>query len=218
MGKHVCKLSKGKGYVLVVKCTVCIDGCYLGASIAVNGTCLTATAFDDSTVTFGVAPETLRCTNLGSLNAGSKVNMERAAQQGSRNSGHYVQGHVDATGEIVKKWREGESLWVKIKVPKNLITLIVKKGFIAIDGTSLTVCEVNAQESSFTFMLVQYTQTKIIVPHKEEGEKVNVELDVLGKYVAQSVAAINDRVDSLESKIDSALSKLETRITALEAK
>jgi len=163
--------SKGKGFVLVVKCKVCLDGCYLGASIAVNGTCLTATAFDDTSVTFGVAPETLRCTNLGSLSPGSQVNMERAAQQGGRNSGHYVQGHVDNTGEIVKKWREGESLWIKVKVPKSLITLIVKKGFIAVDGTSLTVCDVNSEESWFTFMLVQYTQTKIIVPHKKRRRK-----------------------------------------------
>lgn len=213
---HTCS-SSGEGYVLVVECVVCLDGCYIGASVCVNGVCLTVTEFDDKKMSFGVAPETLRLSNLGRLKEGSQVNMERAAATGGRNSGHYVQGHVDNTGEIIKKWREGESLWIKVKVPKELISQIVHKGFIAIDGTSLTVCEVNYDETWFTFMLVQYTQTKIIIPHKEVGELVNLEIDVLGKYVARSVAQVVERVDAMEKRFDAKLENVLQRLQALES-
>lgn len=210
--------SEGEGFVLVVECVICLDGCYIGASVSVNGTCLTVTQFDTKQVTFGVAPETLRLTNLGSLKQGSKVNMERAAETGGRNSGHYVQGHVDNTGEIIDKWQQDDSLWIKVKVPKQLILQIVHKGFIAIDGASLTVCEVNYEESWFTFMLVQYTQGKIIIPHKTTGELVNLEIDVLGKYVAQSLASIMKRVDSIEETLNAKIDGLINKIASLETK
>ena len=202
--------SVGQGYQLVVACQVCLDGCYLGASIAVNGTCLTATAFDDKTVSFGVAPETIRKTNLVLLKEGDKVNMERAAKMGDRNSGHYVQGHVDGTGEIVSKTPEGESLWIKIKVAPELLQ-VVEKGFVAVDGTSLTVCEVNRTESWFTFMLVQYTQNHVIIPHKPIGGLVNIELDVMGKFVSQSLKGLEERLSAQISGILDRLDKLEKK-------
>mmetsp|Transcript_32565 Transcript_32565/g.51852 ORF Transcript_32565/g.51852 Transcript_32565/m.51852 type:complete len:216 (-) Transcript_32565:865-1512(-) len=210
--------SVGKGFVLVVKCKVSLDGCYLGASIAVNGVCLTATRFDESTVAFGIAPETLRKTNLKILKSGEKVNLERAAKMGDRNSGHYVQGHVDGTGEIMSKTMEGESLWIKVKVPKSMINLIVVKGFIAIDGTSLTVCEVNSQEAWFTFMLVQYTQTKIIIPHKNIGDLVNLELDVLGKYVEKSMGALLERIGGVEAEMKDKFEQIMSRLDTLEGR
>ncbi len=202
--------SIGVGYQLVVACKACLDGCYLGASIAVNGTCLTATAFDQETVSFGVAPETIRKTNLVHLGKGDKVNLERAAKMGDRNSGHYVQGHVDGTGEILSKTPEGESLWIKVKLAPELLQ-VVEKGFVAVDGTSLTVCEVNRAESWFTFMLVQYTQNHIIIPHKPVGGLVNIELDVMGKFVSQSLKGLEER---LSKQIDGILE----RLTNLEAK
>mmetsp|Transcript_21723 Transcript_21723/g.38383 ORF Transcript_21723/g.38383 Transcript_21723/m.38383 type:complete len:238 (-) Transcript_21723:79-792(-) len=210
--------SVGKGYVLVVTCATSLDGCYLGASIAVNGTCLTATSFDESTVSFGIAPETLRKTNLAQLKGGDKVNMERAAKMGDRNSGHYVQGHVDNMGEILSKTPEDESLWIKVKVPKDLLPYIVVKGFVAVDGTSLTVCEVNHEESWFTFMLVQFTQTHVIIPHKEVGDKVNIEVDVMGKFVAQSVEGLSKRLEAVEDKLQNTLGSVLERLAALEGK
>lgn len=162
-----------------------IGGVQLGDSIAVNGTCLTVTDFDPaaSHFTVGVSPETLRKTNLGDLLSGSPVNLERALQPTSRMGGHFVQGHVDGTGEIVSMDPEGDSLWVKVRAPPELLRLVVPKGFITVDGTSLTVVSVYEEEKCFDFMLVAYTQQKVVIPLKKEGDKVNLEVDILGKYI-----------------------------------
>mmetsp|Transcript_18154 Transcript_18154/g.35658 ORF Transcript_18154/g.35658 Transcript_18154/m.35658 type:complete len:240 (+) Transcript_18154:162-881(+) len=209
--------STGKGYVLVIECKVALDGCYLGASIAVNGVCLTATAFDEKTVTFGVAPETIRRTNLVRLKPGDPVNVERAAKMSDRNSGHYVQGHVDNTGEIVNKRQDADSLWITIKVAPEMLSGIVHKGFIAVDGTSLTICDVDPSASTFNFMLVAHTQTAVIIPKKEVGDLVNLELDVMGKFVQQSMKTLTDRVAALESKVTDQLSLIMQRLDKLEA-
>ena len=151
--------SKGEGWLLKVKANVVLDGCSDGCSIAVNGVCLTALpGWTSETVTFGVSPETLRCTNLEDLKEGSRVNLERSLRADSRNSGHYVQGHVDCVGNIIKFKPEGDSLWVTIQTPKDIIGYIVRKGYIAVDGTSLTVCNVYENESCFDLMLVAHTQ------------------------------------------------------------
>ena len=151
--------SKGEGWLLKVKANVVLDGCSDGCSIAVNGVCLTALpGWTSETVTFGVSPETLRCTNLEDLKEGSRVNLERSLRADSRNSGHYVQGHVDCVGNIIKFKPEGDSLWVTIQTPKDIIGYIVRKGYIAVDGTSLTVCNVDENESCFDLMLVAHTQ------------------------------------------------------------
>jgi riboflavin synthase len=134
----------GKGWKLVIKCKIALDGAYDGASIAVNGVCLTVTKFDADTFEVGVAPETLRRTNIGDVKPGSKVNLERSMTAEGRNSGHYVQGHVDGTGTIKKFRREGDSLWVTIgDIPTDVMKYIVEKGYISADGTSLTICEVS---------------------------------------------------------------------------
>lgn len=122
-------------------------------------------------------------TSLVELVPGSAVNLERALQPSSRMGGHFVQGHVDGTGEIVAMEREGDSLWVKVKVDKDLLKFIVPKGFIAVDGTSLTVVKVFDDEECFNFMLVAYTQQNVVIPMKKVGMKVNLEVDILGKYV-----------------------------------
>ncbi|KAF0692969.1 Aste57867_16015 [Aphanomyces stellatus] len=189
-----------KGTVLVVHTKIALEGAYIGCSIAINGTCLTATEIDEKQghVSFGCAPETLRKTNLRVLKAGDKVNIERAMGAQDRNSGHFVQGHVDGTGSILDLTREGESLWVKIKADRSLMAYIVPKGFIAIDGTSLTVCEVNNQEGWFNVMLITHTQQSIILPTKSIGDLVNLEGDVIGKYAAKSTGALAARLDALE--------------------
>merc|ERR1712146_246591 len=126
---------------------------------------------------------------------------ERSLPADGRNSGHFVQGHVDCTGTILSKDFEGESLWVKIAAPPELMRLVVPKGYIAVDGTSLTVCDVNQAEGWFTFMLIAYTQKHIIVPQKEVGDQVNLEADVLGKYIERSMSTLLERVETLEAKL-----------------
>ena len=151
--------SKGEGYLLKIKAKVVLNGCSDGCSIAVNGVCLTALpGWNNNSVTFGVSPETLRCTNLGELKEGSKVNLERSLRADSRNSAHYVQGHVDCVGRIKKFEPEGDSLWVTIETPKSIINYIVRKGYISVDGTSLTVCNVDEKKLCFDLMLVAHTQ------------------------------------------------------------
>ena len=115
-------------------------------SICVSGVCLTATDLDWEHKCFrvGLAPETLRRTYLGDLKPGDKVNLERASEIGGRNSGHFVQGHVDGTGDIVDRWQDQDSLWYKVRVAPDLLKYIVPKGFVAIDGTSLTVLDVDS--------------------------------------------------------------------------
>ena len=167
---------------------------------------MTATHLDEEKKQFkvGLAPETLRLTNLGSLQSGNYVNIERAAGITSRNSGHFVQGHVDTVGTIIDKWKDGNSMFHKIQLDdenKSVMSFIVPKGFIAIDGTSLTVCEVNRQENWFTFMLVEYTQKKIVITKKNTEDKVNIEVDVLGKYAYSVVGTLEERIQELEEKV-----------------
>lgn len=213
--------SKGSGTEMTVKGGVVMDGAYLGCSISVNGVCLTATEldFDNNIFKVGLAPETLRKTNLGSYGPSSEmttVNLERASEIGGRNSGHFVQGHVDDVGTIVDQWIDENSLFFKISFPSEFMRYIVPKGFIAIDGTSLTVCDVTSEgeggENWFTFMLVEYTQKKIILPSKKIGDTVNVEVDVLGKYSERAWEAVVPKMEALESKVI----ELETRLRELE--
>ena len=160
-----------------------------------------ATKLDPDSFTVGLAPETLEKSNLDSLAAGQRVNLERALPVDARNSGHFVQGHVDDVGEILKMEQEGDALRVRVRPPARLLPYIVPKGFIAVDGTSLTVCEVDAAGGWFDFMLVAYTQQKIVIPKKSVGETVNLEVDVLAKYVEKGLASLMERVAALEAKL-----------------
>mmetsp|Transcript_7432 Transcript_7432/g.8096 ORF Transcript_7432/g.8096 Transcript_7432/m.8096 type:complete len:191 (+) Transcript_7432:1-573(+) len=190
-----------------------MDGAYLGCSICVSGVCLTATEldFDKGQFKVGLAPETLRKTNLLSLTDGDQVNLERASEIGGRNSGHFVQGHVDGTGEVIDRWIDEDSLFYKIQVSPEILKYIVPKGFIAIDGTSLTVCEVDTKENWFTFMLVEYTQKKIIIPAKLKGDTVNIEVDVLGKYSENALAGLLPRIEALEATVESLKKQLDSK-------
>jgi riboflavin synthase len=193
--------SEGEGVQLLVKAPIAVQGATLGCSIAVNGVCLTVTEFGDDWFSVGLAPETLRRSNLGDLQTGDPVNIERALPSGERNSGHYVQGHVDGTGTIMSMTPENDSLWVKVAAPSVLLNSIVTKGFVAVDGTSLTVVDVNRVEGWFTFMLVAYTQQHIIIPRKQKGDRVNLETDVLGKYVERSLSSVVERLERLEDML-----------------
>mmetsp|Transcript_21610 Transcript_21610/g.30276 ORF Transcript_21610/g.30276 Transcript_21610/m.30276 type:complete len:246 (+) Transcript_21610:20-757(+) len=177
-----------KGTIMTVRMKKGLVGAYEGCSIAINGVCLTVTEFDQKTAKFGLAPETLRRSNLKFLKAGDPVNVEPSLKMTDRNSGHYVQGHVDATGTILKKEKDGDSLRIRVgKVPEELIPFIVEKGYIAVDGTSLTVTAVDTSACWFEFMLIAHTQKAIIVPKKPVGGAVNLEVDIMAKYCLTSV-------------------------------
>lgn len=178
-------------FTMRVQARIVLQDVNLGDSISVNGTCLTVTEFNTDLTEFsvGLSLETLRKTSLGELESGSFVNLERALSPSTRMGGHFVQGHVDGTGEIVDMRPEGDSLWVKVKAGKELLKYIVPKGFIAVDGTSLTVVDVFDDESCFNFMMVAYTQQKIVIPLKKVGQKVNLEVDILGKYVERLLSS-----------------------------
>ena len=201
--------SRGLGTELTIQGDVVLEGAYLGCSICVSGVCLTVTELlpdnNDGQFKVGLAPETLRRTYFANLKSGDAVNLERASEIGGRNSGHFVQGHVDDTGEIIEKHTDQDSLVFKIRVQNDnvneLMPYIVPKGFIAIDGTSLTVVDVNREEQWFTFMLVDYTQKKIIVTSKQVSDHVNIEVDVLGKYSQAALTTLIPRLEALEAKV-----------------
>ena len=196
--------TRGSGTVLTVQAgELTLQGAYLGCSIAVSGVCLTATALNnvEHQFTVGLAPETLRRTYFAQLQPGDAVNLERASAVGGRNSGHFVQGHVDGTGTIVDRHREEDSLVFRVRVDPSLMSYIVPKGFIAIDGTSLTVVDADPQTSTFSFMLIEYTQKKIVVTQKFEGDLVHIEVDVLAKYAEAALVSILPRIQVLEQQV-----------------
>ena len=153
----------------------------LGDSIAVNGACLTVTALDGGTFSVDIMPETLRRTNLGRLRPGDQVNLERALALGSRMGGHLVQGHVDGTGRVLSLTPENQARIVRYSAPPQLMRYIVPKGFIAVDGVSLTVIDCDA--TSFTVSLVAYTQQNTTLARNRPGDLVNLEIDIVAKYL-----------------------------------
>lgn len=160
----------------------------LGDSISVNGTCLTVTTLEADSFTFGLAPETLRRTNLGDLGTGSKVNLERSLAADGRFGGHVVQGHVDCTGRITEKRKEKDAIWFIIEIPQDYMKYVVEKGYVTVDGTSLTVCDVLDEKNSFTFMMIAYTQAHVVTASKSSGDVVNIEVDITGKYIERILA------------------------------
>ncbi|OAA49322.1 riboflavin synthase alpha chain [Metarhizium rileyi] len=168
-----------------------LTDCHDGDSIAVNGCCLTVTSFTTNTFDVGVAPETLRITNLGTLAQDSRVNLERAVRADTRMGGHFVQGHVDTTAEILSVTPDGNALTFRFQ-PKNrdMLRYIIFKGFITIDGTSLTVTNVNDTDGWWEVMLISYSQERVILAQKKKGETVNIEVDMMAKYAEKSLAGI----------------------------
>ncbi len=177
------------GWSLSVKAQTALEGARLGDSVAVNGACLTITALAVDGFTVGLSPETLRRTNLGDLRRGDGVNLERSLAANGRIGGHFVQGHVDGTGELRAFRPEGDSLWVTVGAAPELLRYIVPKGYIAVDGVSLTVVDVF--RDAFTFMLVAYTQRHITLPRKPVDSRLNLEVDILGKYVEKFIGEVN---------------------------
>jgi riboflavin synthase len=170
---------------LTVAAGVALKGIQTGGSIAVNGVCLTVIAFDSRSFTVEVMPETLKKTNLGLLKPGDKVNLERPMSLGGELGGHLVQGHIDGTGKITSIKREGEAQLISFGTDPEITRYIVPKGFVAVDGTSLTV--VDKGDRSFSVSIVGYTLQHTILAERKTGDTVNLEVDIIGKYVAEYV-------------------------------
>ena len=184
--------TAGEGLVLSVNAEQVLSDMKVSDSIAINGACLTVTEVSAGSFAVGIAPETQRRTNLGNLQPGDLVNLERPLLFNGRIGGHFVQGHVDGTGVIMEMSPEDESLWVKVEASEELLRYIVPKGFVSVDGVSLTVVDIFP--NAFNFMLISYSQKHVILPRKTVGELVNLEVDMLGKYVERFVEGITHAI------------------------
>jgi len=170
---------------LTVRAHKMLRGIEMGASIAVNGVCLTVTRFDKDSFAVDIMEETLRRTNLGGLKPGDRVNLEGALTLSKGLGGHLVQGHVDATGQIKSTSRLDQSLLITISAAPELMRYIVEKGFIAVDGISLTVVKRN--ESAFSVSIVGFTRENTTLGKIEVGDIVNLEADIIAKYVERYI-------------------------------
>ena len=173
---------------LVIAAKEVLQGTKPGDSIAVNGACLTVISLNDDSFSVDVMPETLHRTNLGGLRYGDHVNLERALVVGGRVGGHLVLGHVDDIGRVVSVTPQEDSRIMQIAVPSQLMLYIAEKGFIAVDGVSLTV--INVDDFSFSVSLVGYTIKHTILGEKRPGSTVNLEVDVIARYLER----INEKV------------------------
>ncbi len=182
--------------VVTIQASKVLEGSQAGDSIAVNGVCLTVTSIHGGLFTADVMAETLRRSSLGNLSKGSRVNLERAMHANGRFGGHIVSGHIDGTGTIVSKAREDNAVWVTINTDKRILKYIVEKGSIAIDGTSLTVATVNDSDSTFSVSVIPHTAKETIILGKGAGDIVNLENDVIGKYVERLLAFKEEPVNS----------------------
>ncbi|WP_251551827.1 riboflavin synthase [Neobacillus muris] len=171
----------GNSFVLLIKAKTVLEAVHIGDSIAVNGACLTVTSFSNSHFAVDVMPETVNATSLRDLKRGSKVNLERAIAAGGRFGGHFVSGHIDGTGIIKRKQAYENAVYFEIETAHDLMEYIILKGSIAVDGTSLTVFGVG--ENHFTVSLIPHTLSETVLGIKGAGEIVNLECDMIGKYV-----------------------------------
>lgn len=173
--------SNGISSQLCINANKILEDTKIGDSIAVNGVCLTVTSIKSNLFTADVMAETLRRSNLGSLLPQSKVNLERAMPANGRFGGHIVSGHIDGTGTIVETKPEGNAVWIKINCSDNLLKYIIHKGSITIDGISLTVAKVT--DSDFSVSIIPHTAANTTLLQKKSGDVVNLENDVIGKYI-----------------------------------
>lgn len=156
----------------------------LGESVAVNGVCLTVSAMEGNEVAFDLSSETLRCTTLGEMGAGDRVNIERALRLGDRLGGHLVSGHVDAVGVLLERRAEGQGERFEFALPETIAPLVAAKGSICVDGVSLTVN--TTSRSSFAVMLIPHTMAHTTLGDLEAGRRVNLEADLIARYVLRA--------------------------------
>lgn len=181
------RVREWRGDTLVIEAQVALEGTRVGDSIAVNGVCITVVAMEDGAFAFDVSPETARRSNLDALRPGDPVDLERPLPYGGRVGGHLVQGHVDGVGVVRSIAPDGESYLYAFDIPPPLMRYIVEKGFVAVDGISLTVAEREA--TAFTVAVIPYTHEHTVLGARTPGDRVNIEVDILAKYAEQLLAA-----------------------------
>jgi riboflavin synthase len=181
--EEVGRVTSARGGSLVIAASRVPQGMEPGSSIAVNGACLTVTDFNNKSFSVDIMPETLERTNLGQLSTGDGVNLERPLALGERLGGHLVQGHVDATGKVTSVIRDGEAVLIRFEAPYEVMHYVAEKGFITVDGASLTVVDKN--DTSFRVSIVSYTREHTTLGGRQVGDIVNLEVDIIAKYVEQ---------------------------------
>lgn len=195
-------LSFGNGKIQLSAKKV-LENSKIGDSISVNGVCLTITKMNSNDFYADVMNETLSRSNLGSLKKGGTVNLERAMAANGRFGGHFVSGHIDGTGKITKIQNDGNAIWIYISAPKEILNLIIEKGSVAIDGISLTVAKVSSED--FAVSVIPHTSEETTLTSKKIGDVVNLENDIIGKYVQKLLK----KQDSEEEKNKKLLTWLE---------
>ncbi len=185
---------------LTIKAAKILEDVHLGDSIAVNGVCLTVTHFDNRSFQADVMAETLRRSSLGSLSRGSRVNLERAMAADGRFGGHIVSGHIDGTGTVTEKRQEGNAVWITVECGRNLLRYIAEKGSIAIDGISLTVAAL--VDTGFQVSIIPHTGGETTLLEKDPGSIVNLETDILAKYMERLMLPKEEAQPQKSSIID----------------
>lgn len=185
----------GNSSFIKIKAEKVLTDVQLGDSIAVNGVCLTVTEFDKTSFRADVMHETLNRSSLGSLKNGSPVNLERAMSANGRFGGHIVSGHIDGTGIISEIKNDGIAIWYTINTTPEIMRYIIEKGSIAIDGISLTVAKVT--DSSFSVSIIPHTAEKTVLSYKKNGDTVNLENDIVGKYVEKLIQSADEKKSSI---------------------
>ncbi|HUX60208.1 MAG TPA: riboflavin synthase [Ignavibacteriaceae bacterium] len=187
IGKVEDKIPEGLGYRLIISASKVLEDLEIGSSISVNGTCLTVVKLEKNTFSVEAIEETLKKTNLGELKTGGKVNLERSLKADARLGGHFVLGHIDTTGKILDIKELTNSHFIKISFPKEFRQYLIYVGSIAIDGVSMTVAELS--EGDFSIGIIPHTWDETIFSTRKKGDTVNLEFDVLGKYVERIMLA-----------------------------
>ncbi len=178
---------------MTISASKVLEDTQIGDSIATNGVCLTVTSMDKTSYTCDVMAETLRRSGLGSLKPGDRVNLERALAVGGRLGGHIVSGHIDGTGRIRNFQKEENAVWVTIETEKNILKYIVEKGSVALDGISLTVAYVD--DECFKVSVIPHTGEETGLLSKKPGDIINIENDIIGKYVEKLLKTADDSDD-----------------------
>lgn len=181
MGRVTAITRSGPSARLTIAAKTVLEDAHLGDSIAVNGVCLTVTDQTEGSFSADVMAETLRRSSLGALQVGSAVNLERAMAAGGRFGGHIVSGHIDGVGTLAARRPEGNAVWLTVAAAPELLRYVVEKGSVALDGVSLTVAAVD--EKSLSVSIIPHTGAGTILLQKKAGDPINIECDVIGKYV-----------------------------------
>ncbi|MFD0670477.1 riboflavin synthase [Cohnella sp. GCM10027633] len=187
---------RGEAMILTIGAAKVLEDVKMGDSIAVNGVCLTVVAYDARSFAVDVMPETYRHTNLHALQPGSPLNLERAMMAGARFGGHFVQGHVDGTGVIRERRTEANAVVFALEPhERSMLRHVIPQGSVTLDGISLTVVSVDRDAGRFAVSIIPHTLRETVLQHKHAGDTINIECDILGKYVDHLLHANEERFE-----------------------